>query len=86
MGLSLAQAEVGFHGVVVVVEFSVAGEGSVVGDNKKIVVAWGPSMEPSPLIPFNGCIKQTRREHFPAYRQAGRQTLVMRVLLELNGS
>ena len=30
----------------------VAGEGSVVGDNKKIVVAWGPSMEPNPLTPL----------------------------------
>ena len=34
--------------------FSVAGEGSVVGDNKKIVVAWGPSMEPNPLTPLGG--------------------------------
>jgi hypothetical protein len=78
MALSLAQAVAGFHGVVAVAKFLVAGEGSVVGDNKIIVVVWGPSMEPSPLIPFNGCIKQTRREHF--------QTLVMRVLLELNRS
>jgi hypothetical protein len=70
MVLSLAQAVVGFHGVVAVAGFSVAGEGFVVGGNKKIVAAWGPSMEPSPLIPFNGCIKQTRRKHFPAYRQA----------------
>jgi hypothetical protein len=70
MLLSSAQAVVGFHGVVAVAGFSVAGEGSVVGDNKKIVAAWGPSMEPNPLIPFNGCIKQTRREQFPAYRQA----------------
>ena len=40
------------HGVEVVAEYSVAGEGSVVGDNKKIVVAWGPSMEPNPLTPL----------------------------------
>jgi hypothetical protein len=35
MDLSSAQAEEGFHGVVAVAESLVAGEGSVVGDNKK---------------------------------------------------
>jgi len=35
MALSLAQAVAGFRGAVAVVEFSVAGEGFVVGDNKK---------------------------------------------------
>ena len=48
----LVQAVAGFHGVEAVAGFSVAGEGSVVGDNKKIVVAWGPSMEPNPLTPL----------------------------------
>lgn len=52
MALSLAQAVVGFHGVVAVAGFSVAGEGSVVGGNKKIAVAWGPSMEPNPPTPL----------------------------------
>ena len=54
MVLSLVQAVVGFHGVEAVAGFSVAGEGSVVGDNKKIVFAWGPSMEPNPLTPLGG--------------------------------
>jgi hypothetical protein len=54
MGPSSAQDEEGFHGVVAVVGFLVAGEGSVVGDNKKIVFAWGPSMEPNPLTPLGG--------------------------------
>jgi hypothetical protein len=35
MGPSLGQAVEGFHGVVAVAESLVAGEGSVVGDNKK---------------------------------------------------
>ena len=35
VALSLAQAVAGFRGAVAVVEVSVAGEGSVVGDNKK---------------------------------------------------
>jgi hypothetical protein len=53
MGLSLAQAVAGFHGVEAVAEFLVAGEGSVVGDNKIIVVVWGPSMDPpSPIYLF----------------------------------
>jgi hypothetical protein len=43
----LVQAVAGFHGVEAVAGFSVVGEGSVVGDNKKIVFAWGPSMEPN---------------------------------------
>jgi hypothetical protein len=47
MGLSSAQGEEGFHGVVAVAGVLVAGEGSVVGGNKKIAVAWGPSMEPN---------------------------------------
>ena len=51
MGPFLVQAVAASHGVEVVAGFSVAGEGSVVGDNKKIVVAWGPSMEPSPPSP-----------------------------------
>jgi hypothetical protein len=63
MGPSLEQVVAGFHGVEAVAEFSVAGEGSVVGDNKKIVLAWGPSMEPNPLTPLGG-------EGRPAYRQA----------------
>jgi len=47
MVLSLGQAVAGSHGVEAVEESLVAGEGSVVGDNKKIVFAWGPSMEPN---------------------------------------
>jgi hypothetical protein len=35
MGLSSAKGEEGFHGVVAVTESLVAGEGSVVGGNKK---------------------------------------------------
>jgi hypothetical protein len=50
----LVLAVEGFHAVVAVEDVLVAGEGSVVGDNKKIVVAWGPSMEPNPLTPFRG--------------------------------
>ena len=48
----LGQAVEGFHGVEAMEDVLVAGEGSVVGDNKKIVVAWGPSMEPNPLTPL----------------------------------
>jgi hypothetical protein len=51
---SLGQAVAGSHGVEAVEESLVAGEGSVVGDNKKIVFAWGPSMEPNPLTPLGG--------------------------------
>jgi len=54
MVLSLGQAVAGSHGVEAVEESLVAGEGSVVGDNKKIVFAWGPSMEPNPLTPLGG--------------------------------
>jgi len=36
-----------FHGAEAVAGSLAAGEDSVVGDNKKIVFAWGPSMEPS---------------------------------------
>jgi len=42
MGLSSGQAVEGFHGVEVAAEYSVAGEGSVVGGSKLQVVAWGP--------------------------------------------
>jgi len=59
----LVQAVAGFHGVEVVAGFSVAGEGSVVGDSKVLAVAWGPSMEPNPPNPFRG-------EGRPVYRQA----------------
>ena len=51
----LGQAVEGFHGVEAVEDVLVAGEGSVVGDNKKIVVAWGPSMEPSRPYVFIPC-------------------------------
>lgn len=54
MVLSLGQAVEGFHGVEAAAGSSAVGEGSVVGDNKKIVVAWGPSMEPNPLTPLGG--------------------------------
>jgi hypothetical protein len=47
---SSVQAVEGFHGVEAVVGVLVVGEGFVVGDNKKIVVAWGPSMGPSPYV------------------------------------
>jgi len=47
MGPSSGQVVEGFHGVEAVEDVLVAGEGSVVGDNKKIVFAWGPSMEPN---------------------------------------
>ena len=63
MVLSLVQAVAGFHGVEAVAGFSVAGEGSVVGDSKVLAVAWGPSMEPNPPNPFRG-------EGRPVYRQA----------------
>jgi hypothetical protein len=45
MALSLGQAVVGFHGVEVVAGYSVAGEGSVVGGNKRSG-CMGASMEP----------------------------------------
>jgi hypothetical protein len=45
MGPSLAQAEEGFHGVAAAGGVLVAGEGSVVGGNKRMAVAWGPSAE-----------------------------------------
>ena len=54
VALSLGQAVAGFRWAVAVAEFSVAGEGSVVGNNKKIVVVWGPSIEPNPLTPLGG--------------------------------
>ena len=54
MAPSLGLAVEGFRGVEAAAVSSAVGEGSVVGDNKKIVVAWGPSMEPNPLTPLGG--------------------------------
>ncbi len=51
MVLFLEQAVAGLHGVEAAGGYLGAGEGSVVGDNKKTVVVWGPSTEPQPLIP-----------------------------------
>jgi hypothetical protein len=52
MGPSSGQAVVGFHGAVAVVEFLVAGEGSVVGDNKKNCGCMGAIDGTQPPAPF----------------------------------
>jgi hypothetical protein len=58
-----------FHGVVAVAGVLVVGEGSVVGDNKKIVVAWGPSMGPDgDQSKFLGKCLLKVDPHYPFFR------------------